>query len=62
MDPSLQICMYSQARKGTQVLLALHYTLDMLPERTKATKEKRALAWDRSQGHGRRSRQTDSQL
>lgn len=43
MGLSLQMCMYSQARKGTQSLLALCYTLDMLPERTKATKEKRAL-------------------
>lgn len=62
MDPSLQMCMYSQARKGTQVLLALRYTLDVLPERTKATKEKRALGLGRESRPCKRSRQTDNQL
>lgn len=56
MDPSLQMCMYSQARKGTQVLLALRYTLDVLPERTKATKEKRALGLGRESRPCKRSR------
>lgn len=56
MDPSLQMCMYSQARKGTQVLLALCYMLDVLPERTKATKEKRALGLGRESRPCKRSR------